>query len=170
MIGLCRQQWLVARAVVLTGMFRDVNGQTWNNGVDGCRCITDSSWMAPFTHTDSSTGNAVLSATTSDGVYPYPPTYGLGACEQWDVLLEPSCAGSDGNPLSDAPSWCNRRWCWVDRDSCDMADVQRSSYFPDAEIYCALFTCRRLCGRAVACAKSASTLELDPPDICCSTI
>lgn len=104
------------------------------NGAAGCRCSTTGGWRASYT--DTSTGTPLLTATVASGAYGYPFDYGLGTCEQWDASREPLCADANG-PLADAPSWCGRRWCFVDPDSCDELDVQRSSYFPDVEIYCA---------------------------------
>ena len=62
-------------------------------------------------------------------------------CQDWDAQHDPACAG-DG-----APSWCAKKWCWVDPCSCSiMPEPKRSSYFPDAKkddkpVYYSYATC-----------------------------
>ena len=105
-----------------------------SNGAEGCRCITAASWRALYT--DESSGSPLLTATVESSDHMYPFDYGLGSCEQWDLSLEPACADADGTRLPAAPSWCERRWCWVDPASCDQLDVAETTYFPDADAHC----------------------------------
>lgn len=110
------------------------HAQEPSNGAEGCRCITAASWRALYT--DESSGSPLLTATVESSDHMYPFDYGLGSCEQWDLSLEPACADADGTRLPAAPSWCERRWCWVDPASCDQLDVAESTYFPDADAHC----------------------------------
>lgn len=46
------------------------------------------------------------------------PSYGLGSCQAWDT--------GANSPLSEChslapPTYCSRRWCWVDANNCDRA-------------------------------------------------
>ena len=122
-----------------------------SNGAEGCRCIglTAVSWRASYTN--ESSGSPVLTATVESSDYMYPVDYGFGSCEQWDLSLEPSCADADGTRLPAAPSWCERRWCWVDPASCDQRDVAETAYFPGADAHCGSHRrrhhCRRCCRR-----------------------
>ena len=131
------RRWPRVVAAVILSIVDGVGGQDVepSNGAEGCRCSTAREWRAPYT--DTSTGEPLVTVIAEGGEYAYPFAYGLDTCEQWDVLLEPSCADSDGIPHLDAPTWCERRWCFVDADSCDQLDVQRSLYFSDVELYCA---------------------------------
>lgn len=126
-----------ATMAAFVGSLHAANGQEPppDYGAVGCRCSTSGDWR--LSYTDNSTGEPLLTVARDGSEYSYPYAYGSGECEQWDVFLEPSCADSDGNPLPDAPTWCTRRWCFVDRGSCDQIDVERSIYFPDVEVYCA---------------------------------
>ena len=80
--------------------------------------------------------------------YSYPAGFGLNDCAAHSAALQPYCADSSGNPLSNRPDWCEaaNQWCYIDPDYCTHANgnymiSSRSSYFPGASLYYSYGTC-----------------------------
>ena len=50
-----------------------------------------------------------------------PLHYGSKECRAWDAVSTSRCVGAKtGKLLSDAPTWCSSKWCYVDPHKCDM--------------------------------------------------
>ncbi|CAK9010472.1 Inter-alpha-trypsin inhibitor heavy chain H2, partial [Durusdinium trenchii] len=65
----------------------------------------------------------------------YPTDYGLGGCKAHDEDLEPFCSSSP------SPSFlCEKEWCFVDSDNCDLVTVE-SSIFPGVGLRYSNGTC-----------------------------
>lgn len=63
------------------------------------------------------------------------------SCKAWDKTQDATCKAKG------APSWCQKKWCWVDPCSCGLTPIpKRSSYFPNARkngrpVYYSYTTC-----------------------------
>jgi hypothetical protein len=99
-----------------------------DNGLDTCECMTTPSPHA-YASADNE-GKVVIKTGTPLTDYLYKESYGFNNCYKHDKFLPPSCAANDGTPVDEPESWCNSRWCFVDKDACTGADTPvSSSYF-----------------------------------------
>ena len=73
-------------------------------------------------------GKEYIVATVNGVDYDYPTNFGTQECQSWDLTTPPYCAAASGQPKSDAPVWCSRKWCYVNRAVCDRSKKQ-SLYF-----------------------------------------
>ena len=112
-------------------------------------------------------GQECILYTDSDGnEHQYPSDYGTKECRPWDSMMPPSCADSLGRAKADAPSWCQSRWCYVNKDVCDQDDVKRTFYFGDEK---ELWFSYKACGEkqdlftAARCAPLKTAAECAPP-------
>ena len=64
-------------------------------------------------------GKEYIVATVNGVDYDYPTNFGTQECQSWDLTTPPYCAAASGQPKSDAPVWCSRKWCYVNRAVCD---------------------------------------------------
>lgn len=87
-------------------------------------------------------GEKVIIYTDGDGnEYQYPAKYGT-QCIAWDEVLPPYCGDENSRPLTDQPEWCAAAWCYVDPETCNRSDVERSAYFGDSyELYYSYGNC-----------------------------
>lgn len=97
---------------------------------EDCSCLITSGISPTFTPD----GEAFITYIAEDGEeYMWAPNYGVTECAAFDAENEPFCADEDGNPLDDAPEWCDRSWCYVNAETCTNG-VEASTYFPDANL------------------------------------
>lgn len=89
------------------------------NGNGQCRCIgfdqipgtMEIQWKDP--------------TTDKKQMVQYPAEMG-GSCRSWDDNVHPMCKGAGKKP-----SWCDRRWCYVDPCSCDIGTPPKvTMYLP----------------------------------------
>lgn len=104
----------------------EVSASEW--GSDKCRCVG-------IAHQD---GKAIVTINNEPRSYPVEAG---SMCKAWDEQNHPDCNASK------PPSWCLRKWCYVDPCSCDLATVPKTSgYLPNASyqgkpIYFSYATC-----------------------------
>ena len=75
----------------------------------------------------------------SGNEYKYPESYGT-TCAAHDEPLEPYCSDAFGS-LTDAPSWCEAKWCYVDAATCERDDVEATTFFEGYELYYSYSNC-----------------------------
>jgi hypothetical protein len=101
-----------------------------NNGKSTCQCAKTPS-DHPFKI--GSTGRVTIKTGEPLTDYEYPNYYGFNICNTHDTFLSPFCATADGKVKADAPAWCTKKWCFVDKSTatdCGDADgPEGSSYF-----------------------------------------
>ena len=96
-------------------------------GQESCRCLS-AFVVAPRRHPNGS-----LIATIDGNEYSYPPEYGLHGCGSHDMGTAPSCNGAS------PAAWCQKKWCYVDHDSCQ-GDTSLSYYY-EVSIHYSYATC-----------------------------
>lgn len=111
---------------------------TWNSyqrGVASCPCLTNAALPEISDEARSYMGEAI-------GDY---DNYGKG-CTQHDLTV-PSCEDGCGSASNIAPasigcdqSWCQRNWCWVDPDNCDLLN-RHSILFGKSDLFFSYATC-----------------------------
>jgi hypothetical protein len=88
-------------------------------GLDTCKCQKTPD---PHKYASDTEGKVIAHTGLNDDGTPketlYPTSYGFNFCNKWDKFLPPDCADEDGTPLSGAPDFCGRKWCFVESDKC----------------------------------------------------
>jgi len=119
-----------------------------------CKCIAPPS-PHPFvnasdaTKVDAHTGGNDTSTPPKPIVTLYPLNYGFHNCVKQDYWLPPTCADATNKPKTDAPDWCGKKWCFVDKAACAYTgdDVPvASSYFKREGKTDVLFYSYKTCG------------------------
>ena len=99
-----------------------------SGSASGCPCLQSFRRMQE---------NASYTCVVQEGEkYMLPPEYGLG-CGTHDQNIGPGCTGP--NP----PSWCLRRWCYVNWETCRKSDASfgKSLMFPRSDLYFSYEAC-----------------------------
>jgi len=116
-------------------------GQAQNAGQPGCPCTEWSGLDQYVSRVQGQLKLTVYPSGTGGSSYLYPSDYGTNECREWDATLPPYCRNVDGTAKAVVPSWCRSSWCYVNRNSCNLPLVYRSSYFPQEEVYYSYSTC-----------------------------
>mmetsp|Transcript_12164 Transcript_12164/g.28383 ORF Transcript_12164/g.28383 Transcript_12164/m.28383 type:complete len:476 (+) Transcript_12164:71-1498(+) len=88
-------------------------------------------------------GNAMIDATVSGNVVPYPAFYG-NYCGKQPEPGSSSCYNLTTMtelPTAEQAGWCNDPWCYVDPCSCPVEDLTLTSYFPGSGLYYSYSNC-----------------------------
>lgn len=82
-----------------------------------------------------------------------PADYGAARCAAWDSAVEGSCVEADGRPLdSGQPSWCTKKWCYVNASACERPysqsfvawDDNTTATLPEDGLFYSYHTCGNL--------------------------
>jgi hypothetical protein len=80
-------------------------------------------------------GEAIVKATVNGAVVDYAYDYG-NMCVVHEEPGEPGCDDS-----SSAPSWCSKKWCYVDPCTCKNFAIAPSDYFPGTDTFFSYAVC-----------------------------
>eukprot|EP00439_Symbiodinium_sp_Y106_P082272 s482_g21.t1 len=120
---------MTAGRLFLTSLVARVAADVSPTGSATCPCIE---WAGLQQYIQG--GTLLYTPPGSSTSHEYPTNYGNLECKAHDTGLAPHCTGT--NP----PAWCNKPWCYVSKDNCDLQPY-KSVKFPGADANYSYRTC-----------------------------